>query len=149
MKKNKKNCEIENLPQNSCLQAWYNTTIKSVILLVKPTVCMGVSSQHWNSESVPRSETFLSTRSGHLRLLLPPPCPPASTSPGEGLPGGLLEGACGRRKRRSTPNFQRRRHVCAAITAASEHENATVLITHSDEVGARGFACCCIYKMKK
>ena len=29
------------------------------------------------------------------------PCPPTSTSPGGGLPGGLLEGSCGRPKRRS------------------------------------------------
>ena len=34
----------------------------------------------------------LSTRGGPFRLLLPLPCPLASTSPGEGLPGGLLEG---------------------------------------------------------
>ena len=36
---------------------------------------------------------FLDARWTPFRLLLPPPCPPATTSPGEGLPGGLLKGA--------------------------------------------------------
>ena len=39
-------------------------------------------------------------------LTSPLPCPPASTSPGEGLPSGLLEGSCGRPKCRSLPNCQ-------------------------------------------
>ena len=34
-------------------------------------------------------------------MIRPIPCPPASTSPGESLPGGLLEGSYGRRERRS------------------------------------------------
>ena len=42
---------------------------------------------------------LFSTRDGPCRLLLPLPCPPAWTSPVEGLPGGLLEDSCGRRKR--------------------------------------------------
>ena len=46
----------------------------------------------------------LSALRGPFRLFLPLPCPPASTPPGEGLPGGLLEGSCGRRKRRRTAN---------------------------------------------
>ena len=52
------------------------------------------------------SPPFLSTRGGPLRLLLPPPCPPASTAPGEGLHGGPLEGSCDRRRRRHMPNRQ-------------------------------------------
>ena len=63
-----------------------------------------MSSRDWNSECFPRFEVLFSTRGGPFRLLLPLPCPPASTSPGEGLPGGLLEGSCGRRKRRSMSN---------------------------------------------
>ena len=49
---------------------------------------------------------FLSTRGGPVRLFLPPPYLPASTSPGEGLHGGLLEGSCGRRRRRGMPNLK-------------------------------------------
>ena len=52
----------------------------------------------------PRFAALFSTRAGPFRLLLPLPCPPASTSPGEGLPGGLKESSCGRRKRGSMPN---------------------------------------------
>ena len=63
-----------------------------------------VSLKGWNSKCSPRFEALLSARGGPFRLLLSLPCPPASTSPGEGLPGGLLEGSCGRRKRRSMPN---------------------------------------------
>lgn len=54
-----------------------------------------VSSQHWNSESSPRFEVFFSTRGRPLHLLLQLPCPPASTSPGKGLPGDLLPTAQG------------------------------------------------------
>ena len=50
---------------------------------------------------------FLSTRGGPVRLFLPPPYLPASTSPGEGLHGGLLEGSCGRRRRRRMSNHQK------------------------------------------
>lgn len=65
-----------------------------------------IAGPDWNSEFSPRFEAFLPTRGGTFRLLLAPPCPPASTAPGEGLPGGLLEGSCGRRRRRSIPNRQ-------------------------------------------
>ena len=47
---------------------------------------------------------FSSTRGGPQRLFLPPPCPPVSTTSGEGLHGGLLDGSCGRRHRRATRN---------------------------------------------
>ena len=63
-----------------------------------------VLSSEWKSERFPRFAALFSTRGGPFRLLLPLPCRSASTSPGEGLPGGLLEGSCGRRKRRSMPN---------------------------------------------
>ena len=63
-----------------------------------------LSSQDWDSVCSQRFEDLLSTRGGPYRLLLPLPCPPASISPGEGLPGGLLEGSCGRRQRRSMRN---------------------------------------------
>ena len=63
-----------------------------------------MSSQDCNSEFSPGFWALFSTRNGPFRLLLPLPCPPASTSPGEGLPGGLLEGSCGRCKRCSMPN---------------------------------------------
>ena len=52
----------------------------------------------------PRFDALLSTRGGPFRLLLPLTCRPVSSSPGESLPGGLLEGSCGRRKRRNMRN---------------------------------------------
>ena len=56
------------------------------------------------NERSPRFAAILSTRGGLFRLLLPPPCPPASTAREEGLHGGLLEGSCGRRRRRGIRN---------------------------------------------
>ena len=47
-----------------------------------------VSSPDWNSECSPRFEALLSTRRRPVHLLLPLPCPPASTSSGEGRTGG-------------------------------------------------------------
>ena len=58
-------------------------------------------SKDWNSECSPRSEVLFWTRGEPFRWLLTLTCPPASTPPGEGLPCGLLESSCGRRKRRS------------------------------------------------
>ena len=67
----------------------------------------------WNAEPCPwkRGKRALSylrgpflTRGEPFRLLLPPPRPPASTAPGEGLHGGLLDGSCGRRRRRGMRN---------------------------------------------
>ena len=63
-----------------------------------------VSSQDQDSERSPRFKALLSKRGGPFRLLFPLTCPPASTSPGEGLPDGLLEGSYGRPKRRSMRN---------------------------------------------
>ena len=60
-----------------------------------------------NLSALRASEAFLSTRGGPFRLFLPPPCPPALTAPGEGLHGGLLEGSCGRRRRRRMSNHQK------------------------------------------
>ena len=71
-----------------------NICSKSKIVLLK----------EWKSEYSPRFAALFSTQGQPFRLLLPPPCPPASTAPGEGLPGGLLEDSCGRRKPRSMPN---------------------------------------------
>ena len=55
----------------------------------------------WKSERPPRFAAFSSTSCEHFFLLLPLPYPPASTSPGNDLPRGLLKGSCGRRKRKS------------------------------------------------
>ena len=52
--------------------------------------CM--SSRDRKSECPPRFEAVLSTRGRPFRWLLPPPRLPASTVPGEGEHGGLLEG---------------------------------------------------------
>ena len=60
----------------------------------------------WESEFFPRFEAFLLTRGGPFRLPLAPPYPPISMAPGEGLHGGLLEGSCGRRRRRGMTNRQ-------------------------------------------
>ena len=51
-----------------------------------------------------RFATLFSTRGEPFRLLLPLPSPLASTSPAEGLPGGLLEGSRCRCKRSTIPN---------------------------------------------
>ena len=53
-----------------------------------------------------------------FRLLLPPPRRPASTAPGEGLHGGLLESSCDRRRRRGMQN----RLNVGMYTPASEYE---------------------------
>ena len=66
----------------------------------------------------PRFEALLSTRGGPFRFLLLLPCRPVSSSPGEGLPGGLLEGSCGRRKRISMRN----RPNVGTFVPASENE---------------------------
>ena len=64
----------------------------------------------------PRLAALFSTRRGPFRLLLPLPCPPDSTSPREGLPGGLLEGSCGWRRRRRMPNLL---NVCTFMPASA------------------------------
>ena len=53
------------------------------------------------NERCQRFAALSSTRDGPFHLLLPPPCPPASSAPGEGLHGGLFEGSSGRRRLRS------------------------------------------------
>ena len=58
-----------------------------------------ISSLDWGSMCSLRYEGPFMDMSGSFRFLLPLSCPPPSTSPGEGLPGVPLEGACGRRKR--------------------------------------------------
>ena len=55
-----------------------------------------VSSQDWNSECSPRFGTFSFASSATV-----PACLDFTR---EGLPGGLLEGSCGRRNRRSMPD---------------------------------------------
>ena len=62
--------------------------------------------------------SFYKSRGGPFRLLLPLPCPPASTLPGEGLPGGLLKDSCGLRKRRS----MQYRLKAGTFMLASEYE---------------------------
>ena len=62
-----------------------------------------VSLKEWKSKCSARFGVLFSTRRGPFRLLRLPPCPPASTAPGEGLHGGLLEDSCGRRLRRVMP----------------------------------------------
>ena len=59
-----------------------------------------MSFKEWKPERSPRFAALFSIRGGPFHLLLPPPCPPASTALGEGLHGGLFEGSCGRRRRR-------------------------------------------------
>ena len=70
-----------------------------------------------------------STRGGPFRLLLPPTCPPASTAPGGGLHGDLLEGLCGRRRRRCMPN----RLNVGTFMPASDHQT----LVRSFEVGVQ------------
>ena len=50
------------------------------------------------------SRPFFLTRGELFGWLLSLSSPPASTALREGRPGGLLEGSCGRRERRSTAN---------------------------------------------
>ena len=66
-----------------------------------------MSLKEWKSERSPRVAAVFSARGRPFRLLLPPPCPPASTACEEGLHGGLLEGsnASGRRRRRGMRNW--------------------------------------------
>ena len=109
-----------------------------------------MSSKDWISVRSPRFEALFSTGGEPVRLLLPLPCPPVSTSPGEGLPGSLFEGSCGRCKRRSMPNRLNVGCVCPLITAFSKYEK--VLICYpmaakstdwpSGETGAGGLAFC-------
>ena len=76
--------------------------------------------QDWNPECSPRFAGLFSTRDGPFHLLLPRPGPPASISPGQGLPGGLLEGSCARRKRSKYAKPAKRGHLCPLITAVSK-----------------------------
>ena len=80
----------------------------------------------WTSERSPRFETLFSAREP-FHLLLQLSCPPASTSSGEALPGGLLEGSCGRRKRRRMPNH-RNVGMCPLITVVSKYENVLICV---------------------
>ena len=75
-----------------------------------------VSSQEWASECSPRFEALFSTPGELFRLLLPLPCRARLTR--EGLPGGLLEDSCGRRKRKSMRN----RLNVGTFMSASEYE---------------------------
>ena len=70
-----------------------------------------MSSQDWNSGCSRRFAPFLDARRTFSFAS-------ASTSPGEGLPGGLLEGSCGRRKRISMRN----RPNVGTFVPASENE---------------------------
>ena len=79
---------------------------------------------------------------------LPLPYPPASTSRGEGLLGGLLEGSCGRRKRRTMPN-RLNVGIRPRITAVvSKYENVIIFLAPKSmvwprgETGAAGLALC-------
>ena len=86
------------------------------------TKCKIVSSSAWKSERFPRFTAPFSTRGDPFRLLFPLPCPPASTSPGEGLPGGLLEGSCGRRKHKNMRN----RPKVGTFMSASEYQTLII-----------------------
>ena len=55
------------------------------------------------------------------RARLPPPRPGRAC-----LCGGLLEGSCGRRKRRNMLTPAKSRHVCPLTTAVSKRENAII-----------------------
>ena len=63
-----------------------------------------VSLKECKSECSPLFASLFSTRGGPFHLLFPPPCPPASTAPEEGLNGGLLLGSCARHRRGGTRN---------------------------------------------
>ena len=88
------------------------------ILLCTDYMIPRIFSQDWDSECSPRFEARLSTQCEPFRLLLLLPCPPASTSPGEGLPRGPLEDLCGRCKRRCIQN----RLNVRTFMPASEYE---------------------------
>ena len=66
--------------------------------------CRIVSLKEGGNERSPRFAALSSTRGAYFRLLLPAQGPPASTARGEGLHGGLLEGSCGRLRRRGMLN---------------------------------------------
>ena len=68
--------------------------------------CKIVPLKEGKNERSPGFAALFSTRGGPFPLLLPPPSLFASTAPEEGLHGGLLEGSCGRRRRRGMPNRQ-------------------------------------------
>ena len=79
--------------------------------------------KEWNSERCPRFVSLCSTQGDHFRLLLPPPCSPTSTEPGEGLHGGL------RRLVRLMPSQRytkpaKRRHVYARFWMCYFHPKA-------------------------
>ena len=73
-------------------------------------ICVGFSDacdrRIGNSSAIRASRATYRREVDLLVLLLPPPCPPASTAPGEGPHGGLLEGSCGCRRGRGMPNRQ-------------------------------------------
>ena len=85
-----------------------------------------LSTKRTNSESSAPLESLISTRDGPFRLPLPQPCPPAPTSPEEGLSGGLLEGSCGRPMLRTLPTCRDARPLACfktrnAIFQTREH----------------------------
>ena len=66
--------------------------------------CKTMSLKEGKNERAPRSGALFSTRGEPFRLLLAPPRPPASTATRVGLHGGLLDGSCGRHRRRGMRN---------------------------------------------
>ena len=108
-----------------------------------------VSLKEWKCEHSPPFAALFSTRGGPFRLLLSLPCRLTRPHPGN-LPGGLLEGSFGRRRRRRMPN-QLNVGICARVLLP--FQNAKTLssaISHggekyiwpSGEAGAGGPAFC-------
>ena len=73
------------------LPVWH-APLLNIIYIYTCRIPRCMSSRDRKSECPPRFEAVLSTRGRPFRWLLPPPRLPASTVPGEGEHGGLLEG---------------------------------------------------------
>ena len=80
---------------------------------------------------------FFSTRGGPFSLLLPPLCPPALTASGESPRAGLLEGSCGRCRRRVMRNrvyvgtYVRMHHQLLNMKRSSEGGVGKTSIVHT------------------
>ena len=80
---------------------------------------------------------FFSTRGGPFCLLLPPLCPPALTASGESPRAGLLEGSCGRCRRRVMRNrvyvgtYVRMHHQLLNMKRSSEGGVGKTSIVHT------------------
>ena len=106
-------CHVTPLFVRGCVCTYLFACIINVyyVLVANPKSCRSRSGNA-SALRASRLAALFSTGGVFVCLFRYVPCPPASTSPGEGLPGGLLEGSCGRPKRRRMPN-QRNIGMCA------------------------------------